>query len=132
MVDGNHYVLCFLAGSRQQPSRGDLPRPAALRSRHRKNVIELQQRCTEHRRRHASWLVIGRLELAHMQRQFHCYLLLSLLNMEKRERQRWGVFFMFRKAYYKRSTTGNWRYRGSPHSLQLLFSTDSVIITLDN
>ncbi|XP_058262477.1 von Willebrand factor A domain-containing protein 2 [Hemibagrus wyckioides] len=40
--------------SRQQPSRGDLPRPAGLRRRQRKNVRELQQRYREHRRRHAT------------------------------------------------------------------------------
>ncbi|XP_072522866.1 von Willebrand factor A domain-containing protein 2 [Salminus brasiliensis] len=43
--------------SRQQPSRGDLPRLAALRRRHRMSSKELQQRYKEHRRRHAaqSW-----------------------------------------------------------------------------
>ncbi|XP_007259332.3 von Willebrand factor A domain-containing protein 2 [Astyanax mexicanus] len=40
--------------SRQQPSRGDLPRPAAQRRRHRMSSTELQQRYKEHRRRHAA------------------------------------------------------------------------------
>ncbi|KAK3559458.1 hypothetical protein QTP86_013631 [Hemibagrus guttatus] len=39
--------------SRQQPSRGDLPRPTGLRRRQRKNARELQQRYSEHRRRHS-------------------------------------------------------------------------------
>ncbi|XP_062859813.1 von Willebrand factor A domain-containing protein 2 [Trichomycterus rosablanca] len=38
--------------SSQQPSRGDLPNPARLTRRQRKNAGELQQRYREHRRRH--------------------------------------------------------------------------------
>ncbi|KAL7869252.1 hypothetical protein AOLI_G00132400 [Acnodon oligacanthus] len=39
--------------SRQQPSRGDLPKPAAQRRRQRTSSKELLQRYREHRRRHA-------------------------------------------------------------------------------
>ncbi|XP_067285544.1 von Willebrand factor A domain-containing protein 2 [Pseudorasbora parva] len=40
--------------SREQPSRGDLPKPAGLRRRQHKSEKELLQRYREHRRRHAS------------------------------------------------------------------------------
>ncbi|TSK14749.1 Tudor domain-containing protein 1 [Bagarius yarrelli] len=47
-------VQMVCAESRQQPSRGDFPRPAPLRRRHRKNVKDLWQRYREHRKRHAT------------------------------------------------------------------------------